>query len=224
MQSRAQGKSTPEDSDLPSQTAASTHPRLNNEQIHEPMHRRRLQALAVTAKFQDRSCFSRRNATTQITFEFLQQRRNPVCATTSMPDRIIHQKALGMRTICKKDLHAVRDRTFSRIEVIDRELFVFRNFHLFPERVDARVRGDFIFVVGGRQPTENEGHRDHVLEAMVSVRGVIERSGLIDDSLSAFLCFNNDSLNISESTCNLRMQFQCCLDGGLDETQPETRS
>jgi hypothetical protein len=79
-----------------------------------------------------------------MTFEFLQEHRDPFLAAAAMADRIIHHDALGPRAIRIKDLQAVTDRTFLRIEVVDRELFVLRHLHLFSKRVDTRVQGDFL--------------------------------------------------------------------------------
>ena len=157
----------------------------------------------VTAKFQDGIGVSRRNAATQVAFELLPQRGNTLLASPPMPDRIIHHETLGLRTVHKKNLQAVPDRARRRIEVIDRELLIFGNLHLFPEAIDPRVRGNVILVVGGRQAAKNERHCDHVLEAMVSIRRIVQRSSLIDDSLTAFLCFNENPRNRSESLRNL---------------------
>ena len=128
-----------------------------------------------------------------------------------MPDRIIDHETFGLRTVRKKDLQAVPDRTFRRIEVIDRELFTFGDLHLFAEDIDPRVRGNFVLVVRGRQAAKNERHGDHVLDAIVSISRVIQRSGLIDDPLTAFLRFNNNSLNNGGWNAEPQLFVSCCM-------------
>src|ERR1035438_5873806 len=53
-----------------------------------------------------------------------------------------------------------------------------------------------VLVVGRRQTAEKQGNGDHVLDAMVTVRGIIERALLIDDTEAGFMGANGNLPNI----------------------------
>ena len=50
---------------------------------------------------------------------------------------------------------------------------------------------------------------------MIAVRRVVERTGFIDDTVTGFLGFNHDTLDLIDTIDDLRMQgnggFNCCL-------------
>ncbi len=56
-------------------------------------------------------------------------------------------------------------------------------------------RGDVVFVILGRETPVDERDGDHVLDAVVAVGGIVERAGLVDDALPAFLRFDDDALD-----------------------------
>ncbi len=59
--------------------------------------------------------------------------------------------------------------------------------HLRAQRVDARIARHVVLVVVGREPAEDQRHGDHVLQAMIAVRGVRERPRLVDDAHAGLL-------------------------------------
>jgi len=47
------------------------------------------------------------------------------------------------------------------------------------QRVDARVSGDVVFVVGGGEIALDQADGDHVLDAVVAIRRLVQRAFLI---------------------------------------------
>ena len=187
----------------------------NDEQIHETIHGSCLQARAIGAERQDRVCLARRDASAQVSFEFAEQRRYTLLAPATVADRVFDSDLLGLRSILKKDLNAVADRTLRRIQVIDGKLFTLDDLHLVSKQVDARVASDRVLVVFGGQAAENERHRDHILDAMIPVSRVVERAGLFDDPFAAFLCFDHYAVDLCEPLGDFRLEQNRSLNGRL---------
>ena len=57
------------------------------------------------------------------------------------------------------------------------------------------VGGDVILVVGGGQPTEDQRHGDHVLDAVVAIGRVVERPLFVDDANAGFVRADRDLLD-----------------------------
>ena len=66
--------------------------------------------------------------------------------------------------------------------IISSEAGLFDAFDFGAKGVDARSRSHSVFVVGSRQPAEEQRNRNHILHAMVAVGGVRERAFLVDDA------------------------------------------
>ncbi len=97
----------------------------------------------------------------------------------------------------KADNDAIRDRAFVGIVIVARELHVLDAFHPGAQYVDTRIAGDVVFVViPGGQAAEDQRHGDHILDAMVAVGGIGERSGFVDDAHGRFMGADGDGGNI----------------------------
>ena len=61
--------------------------------------------------------------------KLLDEQRNPLSATLSVPDRIIHLDARGGRAVLEEDLHGIADLAFLGVVVFLREGRVFDDLH-----------------------------------------------------------------------------------------------
>jgi len=90
--------------------------------------------------------------------------------------------------------------------------------HLGAELVDARVGGDVVVVVGGREAAEDERDRDHVLDRVVAVGKVGQRALLVDDADRRVLRADLDVLDVVRRLAHLLellVEDQRRLDGRL---------
>ena len=99
------------------------------------------------------------------------------------------------RAVLEEDLDRIADEALVRGVVVRRELRVLAHFHARAQRVDARIGGDGVLVVRGRQPPVDQRDGDHVLEAVIAVGGIGERAGLVDDAHARFLRLDHDALD-----------------------------
>ena len=135
--------------------------------------------------------------------------------TFAMPNREVHFDTIGAAAIFKENLHRVTDVALLRIEIVFRVLLVLNDFHLFAQRIDARIAGDVVFVVCRSQATKDQRHGGHVLNAVITICRIIERSGLVNDAHACFLRFDNDFLDVIDAVFDLRMQSHARLNTGL---------
>src|ERR1035438_6074856 len=145
-------------------------------------------------------------------FELRVEQRNALLAPPPVADRVLHGNAPGCRAAAEKHLDGVCDRTLARIQVVARERGVFNDLHPEPERIDPGIGRRGILVVPGRKRTLDQPHGHHVLEAMVAVRRVGERPGLVDDPPAALLRLDRDPLHLCEPRGDLWVEG----DRGLD--------
>ena len=138
--------------------------------------------------------------------------RRGACGGRSGSPRARAALALPSR---EEHLHGVADVALVGGVVLLREGRVLAHLHLRAQRVDARIGGDRVLVVRGREPPEDQRHRHHVLDAVVAVGGIGERAGLVDDAHARLLRLDHDALDLAEALLHLRMQRHRRLDGGL---------
>ena len=132
-----------------------------------------------------------------------------------MPDWIIDGDALRARAIFEEYLYRIADIAFAGIEIVFRKTLILTDFHFVAQRVDSWIRSNVIFVIGRGQATEYHRHGNHVLNAVVPVRGVIQRAGLVDDANARFLGFDDNFFYVVESIFDLIVQRHAGLDRGL---------
>ena len=81
--------------------------------------------------------------------------------------------------------------------------------------VDFRFGGDGVFVVGGGEFALQQADGDHVLQTVISVGEVMQRTSLVDDANAGFLSFDVDVVDVGQTIFDLRVQFDGCFDSGL---------
>src|SRR5207244_1310018 len=74
---------------------------------------------------------------------------------------------------------------------------------------------DGVFVMICSQRAKEQADGGHVLQAMVPIGWIMERTFLVDDSNRRFLGCDDDLSDFVEAVSNLRMQLNRSFDGGL---------
>jgi hypothetical protein len=87
--------------------------------------------------------------------------------------------------------------------------------HAGAQGVDPRIAGDRVLVVGGGEAAEDERHRHHVLQAVIAVGGVRQRTGLVDDAHRRFLGVDDDAIDVVEALRDLSVQLHGTFHRGL---------
>ncbi|MCY1393452.1 hypothetical protein D9M71_83480 [compost metagenome] len=72
-----------------------------------------------------------------------------------------------------------------------------------------------VFVVLGLQIAEGQGHRHHVLQAMVAVGGIGQHALLGNDADGRFLGGDDDAIDLGDAVAHQRMQAHRRLAGRL---------
>ena len=78
-----------------------------------------------------------------------------------------------------------------------------------------RVGSDVVLVVAGREPAVDQGDRHHILNAVVPVGRIGERSLLVDDPDRRLVRPNRDPMDVVDPILDARMELHGALDGGL---------
>ncbi len=128
-----------------------------------------------------------------------------------MADGIFHHHIVGFGAVIEEHLHRIADRALLRIEVILAELGVLHHVHFLAQRVDPRVLGHGVVVIGGGQAAKDHGHRHHVLDAVVAIGRIVQGPRLVDDAHPGFLGLDHDALDAIELVAHLGMQLHGCL-------------
>src|SRR3546814_3119600 len=64
---------------------------------------------------------------------------------------------------------------------------VFHAVDFVAQGIYARVGGHGIFVIGGGEPSENQWHGHHVLDAVVTIGRIVQRTFFVDDAQAGFV-------------------------------------
>ncbi len=124
-----------------------------------------------------------------------------------MAERVFHDDLVGLAAVRELDGDGVGDRPLLGVEVVAAELLVFDANHFRAQRVDARVGGGGVLVVGRGQPAVDQRHRDHVLEAVVAVGRVVERAVLVDDPQRRLVRPDRDGLDVVQAVLDERVEL-----------------
>ena len=88
---------------------------------------------------------------------------------------VFHLGNIRFCAVTEKHLYRIGDGALFRVQVIAGVVCAFHDFHFVAQRVDHRVAGmKAVFVVVGTEISHDQGHGNHVLQAMVTVRRVGE--------------------------------------------------
>src|SRR5471032_3404470 len=136
--------------------------------------------------------------------ELLDQKGDAVFATTLVSNRIFDDDFIEFAAVIKLDGQRISDRTLLRIVIILRELRVFHAFHLRAQGVNALILRYAVFVIRSGQATMDHRHGDHVLNAVIAVGGVIERTLFIDDTNRRFVRADRDLLDVFDLLTRFR--------------------
>src|SRR2546427_3202779 len=130
------------------------------EQVYEFLDRRRLQARLIAAQLDNGLAPFLRKPAGEVPAEFLFEQGNAFVAAAAMAQRILDRQLARLGSVFEENLQLVCDRALPGIEIIARVALVFDADHLCAQRVDARVPGDVVFVVGGSEIALDQGDGD----------------------------------------------------------------
>jgi hypothetical protein len=148
-------------------------------------------------------------------FGFLLQDGNGLGSPSAMADGIFDDDLRGLRPIAEEHLHGIRDGTFFGVEIVAGVLLVFTDHHRCAQGVDPRIRRDPVLVVIGRQFAEYQSDCRHVLQAMIAIRRIVQRAGLVDDPNRGLVRGEFDALDVRQAIAHEGMQLQRTFDRGL---------
>src|SRR3546814_6951750 len=81
----------------------------------------------------------------------------------------------------------IGDGALFGVVVIGRECGVFHAVDFVAQGIYARVGGHGIFVIGGGEPSENQWHGHHVLDAVVTIGRIVQRTFFVEDAQAGFV-------------------------------------
>src|SRR5204862_3223922 len=136
-------------------------------------------------------------------------------AAAAMAQRILYRHLASPGSVFEENLQLVRDRALPGIEIIARVALVLDADHLGAQRVDARVPGDVVFVVGGGEIALDQADGNHVLDAVIAIRRIVQRTFLVDDADRRLVGDDLYSFYFVEAVPDLRMQLDRGLHRGL---------
>src|SRR5690606_7075914 len=110
----------------------------------------------------------------QVPLELGFQQRQTFAAPTTVADGVLAYDLGQDLAVFEFHRDRVGNRAFSGVVIIGREGGVFHAEDSFAQRVDARVGGDVVFVVVGREAPENERYGNHVLHTVIAVGRILE--------------------------------------------------
>src|SRR5712691_4278600 len=166
------------------------------EQVYEFLGRRRLQARLIAAQLDNGLALFLRKPAVEVPAEFRFEQGNAFLTAAAMADGIFYRHLARSDSVPEENLQLVRDRALPGIEIVARIPLVLDADHLGAQRVDARIPGDIVFIVGGGQVALDQTDGDHVLDAVVAIRRVMERSLLVDDADRRFVRHDFDLLDV----------------------------
>src|SRR5689334_22623230 len=150
--------------------------RLDRKHVREFVDPRRLKRRQLQTKIKNVPALLRREARREIGFEFFYEQRHAFVPPAPVTNRIFNRYFFGARAVREKDLNRIGNRALIRFEIIMGVARIFDYDHLFAQAVNPRIASDLVRVVIGRKLSEDQADRRHVLQAMISVRRIVQRS------------------------------------------------
>src|ERR1700704_822175 len=185
------------------------------EHVDELVDRRRLQALLIAAQLENRLAPLLRKAARKVGAEFRFEQGNAFVAAAAVADRIFYRQLARCGSVPEENLQLVPDPALPGIEIIARVALVLDADHLGAERIDARIGGDSVLVVGGAETAFDQADRHHVLDAVIAIRRIVQRAFLVDDADRRLVGDDLYSFYVVEAILDLRMQLDRRLHRGL---------
>ena len=192
------------------------HP-LNHIQVHIVVDCHLLEPDTVKRNVENGLLRIRREVPFQVGFEFLNQQGQALFAPTTMPNGVF-DRFFKHCSILQLDAQSIGDRSFFGVVVVRRITRLFDAFNFRSQLVNTRIGGNVILVVSRGESAKKQRNRDHVLDAMVAISRVSQRSFLVDDSQAGFMSSDRDPSNVRSGlpqTNKMESDRQGRFNGGL---------
>lgn len=150
--------------------------------------------------------------------ELLEQDGGAFLATLAVTNGVVDLDVVQHGAVVQGDLESVTNVALVGGVVLGAEALVLNTLHLVTESVDAGVSGDLVCVVVSGQTAVDKGNGNHVLNAVVTVGVVVERTLLVDDAKSGLLGADTDVLDVVSGLAKvleLLVQSHGSLSSGL---------
>ena len=121
----------------------------DDEHVHEFVHGHCFEPLLVRARVDDLCGSPSGKARQQVAPELVHEDRNAGFAPTPMANRILDFDLFGLRAVLEKNLNRIGDRTLVGLVVLAAVACILLDHHQIAQPIDARIRGDVVFVVFG---------------------------------------------------------------------------
>jgi len=190
--------------------------RSNNEQISEFTHRHLLQRSLIKTDGEDSLLLFQWEAACKVGLELLDQERHSLLAATAVSDGIFNFNVPGCCAVLEKNLNCIGNGALPGVKIIFVVVRVLNADHFLPQDIDPRIIGNAVLVIGRSEPAEDETDCDHVLYTVIPVRGIVQRSLLVDDTDGGLLGRDINLLDLIELVLHLWMEQQRAFHRGLE--------
>src|SRR6185295_9205301 len=113
--------------------------------------------------------------------ELLHQDRHAFLAAALVADRVLAHHFLQLAAVLECDRQRVGDRAFLGVVVIPGVALVLDASYFASKNIYSGILRNIVLVIGGGQAAEEERHSYHVLDAVIPIRRIAERTLLVDD-------------------------------------------
>lgn len=191
--------------------------RLDNEHLDELSdgHVAEVFQLASQAVINDALNLLLREASSNVVKELLLDLGDGFLTSTTVAQGVLDLNPLGLCAVSELNLDGIGNATLSRVQVADRVGLVFGDFHLLSQGVNSGVLSEVILVVVSSQAAKDETDGSHVLQAVIAISGVDERTLLINNANSGLVGLHVDLLDLIQARSDLRVQLDGTLDSSL---------
>lgn len=146
---------------------------------------------------------SLRESSTQMSSKLLEENGGTLLSSLSVANGVVDLDLVENSAVLESDLNGVTDVSLVGGMVLLGESLVLNTLHLLSEGIDSGVSGNLVSVVVGGESAVDERNGNHVLDAMVSVGVVVQRTLLVDDSHGGLLGSDLDLGNVIGSLSEL---------------------
>jgi len=135
-------------------------------------------------------------AAPQVALKLLEQDRGALLTALAVTNGVVDLDLFQDGAVVKCDLQGVANVTLIGSMVLSGEAGILNTLHLGAERINAGIRGNFVAVVLSNEAAVDQGHGNHVLDAVVAVSVVVQGSLLVNNAHGSLLGADADMLNV----------------------------
>lgn len=128
--------------------------------------------------------------------KLVHEERSALSTATLVTNGVLDRNLGENGAIVQRDLQSISNGALLRAVVLFRELGFLNTEDLGPELIDARISGGGVGVALRGKFAKDQRVGNHVVDSVVTVGKVVERSLLVDNTNGGFLCADADTLDV----------------------------